>query len=379
MYTVAQILAAAGGTAQDWTRGGVTVKLTANNQLIGTYAELTRFRENNRDHYNGWEAHHIFEDQDVRLLGLVPFSPAYQQMICVLIPEQKHKRINGDLHTGKAQEIAEIEQSYRRVYEQDLDNYCGAASAAALRAELMAILDAVLKNLFGAKAQQLAEARSNAQVLANKISMDRKWYEQLVRESSPNALQIAKFAAETLVMPGLAFVNPSNQVAIGGAVNLLNKYKVDTRLWSEAEQHVRAASEALKKGDLVSGVAKLALAESHYKKASLQFRHYREGIELAATKAEIGIEAAAVLAIVVASGVYVAGALGAGGAAAGGAAEAGGTTPLVRIALEEPKIRVALEAVEKGVRVFVEASDLAAEEEAEGEIVEGVKRMYVGR
>ena len=52
---------------------------------------------------------------------------------------------------------------------------------------------------------------------------------------------------------------------------------------------------------------------------------------------------------------------------------------MVRVALEEPKIRVALEAVEKGARVFVEAADLAGEEEAEGEIVEGVKRMYLGR
>jgi len=375
MYTVAQILAAAGVSAQDWTRGGVTVKLTANNQLIGTYAELTSFRENNRDHYNGWEAHHIFEDQDVRLLELVPFSPAYQQMICVLIPEQKHKRINGDLHTGKAQEIAEIEQSYRRVYEQDLDNYCGAASAAALRAELMAILDAVLKNLFGAKARQLVEARSSAEALANKISGDRKWNEELVRGASPNALQMASFWAETMVMPGLAFVNPNNRVVIGGAVNLLNKHKVDMRLWVEAERHVQAAREALKKGDLTRGVAELGLADSHYQKASVQFRNYRDGMELAAKQAQIGIAAAAVVATIVVSGVYVVEALG----ATGSATLANSAQPLVRVALEDPRIRVGLEEVEKGVRVFVEATDLAGEEEAEREIVEGAKRMFVGR
>ncbi len=75
MYTVNQILTAAKIGSAPFTKGNVTVQLSAGNQLIGTYGELSKFRAANQADYSGWEAHHIFETLDIDRLGLMLFAP----------------------------------------------------------------------------------------------------------------------------------------------------------------------------------------------------------------------------------------------------------------------------------------------------------------
>ncbi len=385
MYSVQLILSAAGVATQIWTKGGVTVKLTANNQLIGTHSELTRFRQANQSDYQGWESHHIFEDQDVRRLGLAAFSPVYDEMICVLIPSGAHQAINRDLRKWNPPRdlptAADLETAYSEAYREDLSNYCGASSVEALRQELMKIVGAVLKNLLDAADksltdQQLKKLRDALRTLEGKLSLQKNWHDSLLQGSTPSALQAATFAGSLLsplgpLAAGVALVNPANRAALGGAVGLLNRQKKPPlSIWNKMQDHVGAGWRAVMRGDRKMAALEIGLAEAYFQKAEIQFRHWREGQELAARHTELVIAAAAIVASLVATGLFAAEAAGTtatAGVAVGTTAEAGTAAP-ARVA-QFVRVEVAT------VDAIVNAEDVAAEAAAEGRFVEPIKRV----
>lgn len=368
MYTVEGILAAAGVANTAFTKEGVTVRLTSNNQLIGTYSDLEKFRKANYGNYEGWDAHHILEDQDVLRLGLARFSPANSQMICVLIPNGQHKGINRDLRKWNPPRdiptAADLELAYKEAYRDNLDNYCGADSETALRQELLKILHAVLHNLLRAATMGMMP---DLQQVESKIRAEKGLHEQLVRGSSPNPLQTAGFLGSMLnpITAGAAFVNPANRSVIGAGVNLLNpKQRPELSVWNKAEANARAARQALSQGDPIRAATSIALAKIYCEKARVLVKTWRDGIDLAGRRAELLIGAAAAVAMIAAGGYYLVGAAGGGatvGATVGAATEGGiaGTTEtgprifqMVRIGTQEIMTAETLEGEQIGEGTF---------------------------
>src|SRR6266700_3724963 len=71
--------------------------LTAGNQLMSSYAALSRFATVDR-HYRGWHAHHVVEVQALDRLGVTGKFPAYEQQLTVLLPQAAHiQRVNSVL------------------------------------------------------------------------------------------------------------------------------------------------------------------------------------------------------------------------------------------------------------------------------------------
>lgn len=148
MQTIPQILKSAGIRYQDYSqapRQGIF--LTAANQLIGSYNDLTRFSASRRA-YAGWEAHHIVEAQDLDRLGIAQQFPAHKDQICVLIPRAAHrKRINSILrHSNPAAMIVNaffLEEAYKDAYSL-VGNYCGGGEKA-IRSELLSIVSAIFR------------------------------------------------------------------------------------------------------------------------------------------------------------------------------------------------------------------------------------------
>src|SRR5262245_23713373 len=93
--SVTQILSLASVTHEPYTGWPLgDVRLTAANQLIGTFDGLKRFQASDRS-YLGWQAHHIVESQDLERLGISARFPGRGQQVCVLLPERAHiGRIN---------------------------------------------------------------------------------------------------------------------------------------------------------------------------------------------------------------------------------------------------------------------------------------------
>jgi hypothetical protein len=369
MYSVVQILAAAGIPSEAWTKAGVTVRLTTGHQLIGTYAELTKFRGANKD-YTGWDVHHIFEALDVERLGLTAFSPSYQLQICVLIPAKEHHRINSVLRhrnpTKESVKLSELESDYHEVYG-NVENYCDSPGGKAMIAEeLFNIFRSVFKDLSkAAHAAELANALSELQRLENKIRSEKNWHQQLLRDSSPNALAVAGMiasAANPLMLAG-ALVNPANRPVFGGAVRALNRVKTPPlSIWDKAEAAARAAHEDLKGGNVVNATIAIASGQGYFERAEIQVRNWRTGMEVAGKHAELVIKAAAVTAGLIAISAYAVGVVG-GVAAAGGATgtTAGGTA----VATETTAGTRMVEGIKQGVTEIITATTPQQEQAAE--------------
>jgi hypothetical protein len=121
--------------------------LTSGNQLLSSYAALSRFAKVDR-HYRGWHAHHVVEAQDLERLGVAGRFPAYDQQLTVLLPLAAHiKRVNSVLRNQAPQyaalTAAELLTTYAAAYAL-MGNYCGGGEER-IRAELMAIARAILK------------------------------------------------------------------------------------------------------------------------------------------------------------------------------------------------------------------------------------------
>ncbi len=145
-YTIPQLLMAAGVHHEPYIKArGERIFLTAANQLIGTYADLRRFRQASVDHA-GWEAHHIVEAQDLERLSVQQRFPPYEQQICVLLPKAAHaKRINSVLrkeNPSRLQAAADdLKAAYRDAYWL-MGDYCGGGERR-VREELVKIVDTV--------------------------------------------------------------------------------------------------------------------------------------------------------------------------------------------------------------------------------------------
>jgi hypothetical protein len=123
------------------------VSLTDGNQLVGSYSGLKKFQQG-RSSYVGWHAHHVFEDNDIKRLGLEKAFPKYKDQLCVLLPPKAHtSRINSILARVSPRDssalIDEMRSDYRATYSM-IGNYCG-SSEKKIKNELMAIVDATLK------------------------------------------------------------------------------------------------------------------------------------------------------------------------------------------------------------------------------------------
>ena len=107
MTTVSGLLLLAGVKHASFRHPAVPgVFVTAGNQLIGTYTDLNRFRLTDKD-YRGWHAHHVVEFQDIARLGVTRPVLAYEQQLCVLVPERAHLgRVNSILNSRNPNEAS---------------------------------------------------------------------------------------------------------------------------------------------------------------------------------------------------------------------------------------------------------------------------------
>jgi hypothetical protein len=369
MYTITQILAAAGIVSETWTKGNVTARLTAGHQLIGTYADLTKFRTANQE-YTGWDVHHIFEALDVERLGLTRFSPAYQQQICVLLPAKEHHRMNSVLRhrnpTKESVKLSELESDYHEVYG-NVENYCDAPGGQrAIAEELFNIFRSVFTDLSkAAHAAEIANARSALQRLENKIRSEKAWHKQLVLDSSPNALAVAGMVASSVnpLTAAAALVNPANRQVFGGAVRALNRVKTPPlSIWAKAEAAVGAGFQDLSHGNVVNAMVAIAAAEGYFKRAELEVRNWRSGMEVAGRHAELVIAAAAITASLIAVSAFAVEAIG-GVAVVGGAT--GTSTGATAVATETATGSEIVQGIKEGVYRIATASDVAGEQQAE--------------
>jgi hypothetical protein len=300
-------------------------------------------------------------------------------MVCVLIPKGAHQGINRDLRKWNPPRdlptVADLELAYSEAYRGNLDNYCGAPSANALRQELMKIMGAVLKNLIDAADQaQLDKIRNELQKIANKISSERSWHQMALRDVTPGVVKVAAFAASVLgplgpIAAGAALINPANSSVFGAGVSLLNKRKKPPlSIWDRPQAHLQAAQQAVTQSDPRTAALEMGLAEVYFHRAEIRFRHWREGQELGARHAELLIAAAAITAMLVATGLFVAEAAGTAataGAAGGGAAEAGSAGPRVA-----RFVRIVVDDVES----VIKAESLLEEAAAEERFAEPIKK-----
>ena len=384
MYTIQDILAAAAVPTGAHTANGVTVRMTAGNQVVDTYAQLLRFVAANPDYQanageKAWEVHHIFEALDVQRIAAVPFSPAYEQQICVLLPRRAHHRINSLLRRENPTKLtataAELTAAYRGAYA-NVGNYCG-SSEGAIAGELTAIAGAVMKNLLDARnAALLAQARKlreELDKLSRQIIQSKSLQRTLIQQSSPGALEVAGFYAQMLnpVTAAIALVSPQSQRVIGGGVNLLNPAeRPGLEIWDKAEMFGRLTLQALARGDTAGAAVAVTDMQAHFIKAQARLTAWRDGIPLAGRRAQLLIGAVAFVTVVALIGIEIAGAAAtttaAGTTAATGTAEAASAANKVRI----------------GVEAIVNATDIAGEAVGEEMVEEGVEQIYhaaVGR
>jgi hypothetical protein len=150
MYTVEEILLMAGIKYEKYGKanfGGVF--LTNANQLIGTYSDLKRFQQSDKN-YLGWQAHHIVESQDLVNLGVDQLAPLRDRQICVLLPERAHiGRINSRLRTLNPMNVRasvnDLQRAYKDAYAL-IGDYCGGGEVK-IGQELMAIVNVVFRKL----------------------------------------------------------------------------------------------------------------------------------------------------------------------------------------------------------------------------------------
>ena len=150
MFMVTDILLSAGvsfSVYTGWAAGNVYI--TSANQLIGTYKNLDAFRKLDTN-YAGWQAHHVVEDDDLHRLGGSTHAPAYEDQLCVLIPERAHVgRINSILRRENPTKYRATGQELRRAYAAAysmMGDYCGGGEAK-IRQELLAVVDAEFQKL----------------------------------------------------------------------------------------------------------------------------------------------------------------------------------------------------------------------------------------
>ncbi len=122
--------------------------LTSGNQLMSSYAALSRFATVN-PHYRGWHAHHVVEAQDLELLEVAARFPAYDQQLTVLLPLAAHiKRVNSVLRNQSPKyavmEASDLLTAYAAAYAL-MGNYSGGGEQR-IRAELTAIARAILRH-----------------------------------------------------------------------------------------------------------------------------------------------------------------------------------------------------------------------------------------
>ena len=98
MFTVTDVLLTAGVKFSVYAgREPRNVYVTAANQLIGSYRHLEALRASDNN-YNGWDAHHVVEDDDLHRLGVARTHLRVSDQLCLLIPERAHVgRINSIL------------------------------------------------------------------------------------------------------------------------------------------------------------------------------------------------------------------------------------------------------------------------------------------
>ena len=376
MYTVTGILTAATVLTEPFTKQGVTVRISDANQLIGTYSDLLRFVSSNIE-YKGWEVHHIFEALDVERLKLGAFAPAYAQQICVLLPAAAHHRINSILRRANPTSLSatspELESAYKEAYLL-VGNYCGSTETAVSR-ELFGIFKSVLKNMVDAAAaamnEELKRKSGDLQRLQNKISRQKGLHDTLIRGSSLTLAQQAELLPSLInpagvvgVLAGAVAGNKSSLATVGAAVNLFNpQNRPALDIWAKAEADVRSASQALARGDVAGAVVAIAKGEVHFTQADTQFTAWRDGIELAARRAQLAVGVAAVVATAVAVTIYAYPVVAGASAVTGTAVSQTATGP-----------RIAADVVEAAEAIF-RAQTVAQEQAAERTFVRVAEQL----
>jgi hypothetical protein len=363
MYSLTEILTGAALTAANWTKNGASAHITPGNQLIGTYTELLRFVAANAV-YKGWEVHHILEAVDIDRLNLTALAPAYEQQICVLLPALAHQRINSVLRrsnpTSMTATVADLTTAYQAAYAI-LGNYCG-SSEAVIKAELLALFKASLKNLtdaaLAALAAELARKRGDLQKLQAAIARQKGLHAALLLGSTPHTSE------------GFTAALVSTVGAVVNKLNPINRPSLD--IWAKAEAKSAAAAKAIAVRDLSTTIAALVECEGHFVRADALFSAWRDGIEVAGRRAQLAVVGSAVVAAVAAFVVLQAPAT----AAVGASTAAGATT---NPAAQQTMSRIAA-SFDAGFKRIALATTLAEEQAGEAAVEQAavqLKRMVL--
>ena len=125
------------------------IYLTAANQLIGEYGVVRRLKTLDRV-YNGWEAHHVVEKQDLDQLGVSKKAPPAKSQLSVLLPRAAHvERINNVLRNRNPSRYTasgdELLSAYQEAYSL-VGDYSG-RGAQNIKNELVAIVKATFRQL----------------------------------------------------------------------------------------------------------------------------------------------------------------------------------------------------------------------------------------
>ena len=148
MVTVEAILKRAALKYEHYEQAGqLPVYLSRGLQLFGGYKTLGQFRSSDK-HYHGWQAHHVFETQDLGRMHISQLAPGVDDQLCVLLPERAHiGRINSVLRRqaplGCVMSPRDLLRAYEDAYEL-VDDYCG-SGALTVKRELVAVVQATLK------------------------------------------------------------------------------------------------------------------------------------------------------------------------------------------------------------------------------------------
>ena|SRR5690242_7914188 len=120
--------------------------LTAGNQLVASYAALSRFAVVD-PHYPGWRAHQVMDTHDLERLGVAAKLPSADQQVAVLLPQHAHiQRANSVCNRGSKQPAITATDmlSAHAASCAFIGNYSGGGEQR-IREELMAIARGILR------------------------------------------------------------------------------------------------------------------------------------------------------------------------------------------------------------------------------------------
>jgi hypothetical protein len=120
--------------------------LTAGNQLVASYAALSRFALVD-PHYPGWRAHQVLDVHELERLGGAAKLPSSDEQVAVLLPQHAHIQRAKTVCNHASKQAPRTAADMLSAYAAScafIGNYSGGGEQR-IREELMAIARAILR------------------------------------------------------------------------------------------------------------------------------------------------------------------------------------------------------------------------------------------